>query len=178
MEMTLALVQHTHVITSHAYKLHEKKTIACKKAPGFRPGGTRNANERSNPRRSLFLMTHRTKEADATLPIHPVPLRYWETCDALQGGIIVTIDERRLRIQSTVDMGVGENLHIMIFFSLGQGFEGIKVSTKIVGKDLCSEGGPEQFEYEVEFTGMSEEDHLRLRNHLQIRQSTEKTCIG
>ncbi len=43
MEMTLAMVQHTHVITSHAYKLHEKKTIACKKASGFHPGGTRNA---------------------------------------------------------------------------------------------------------------------------------------
>ncbi len=123
-------------------------------------------------------MKHKTKEADATLAVHPVPLEYWETCDALQGGFIVTIGEKRLRIHSPVDMRVGEDLNIMIFFSLGHGFDGIKVSTRIVGKDLCSEGGSEQFEYDVEFTAISEEDRLKLRNHLQIRRPTEKTCIG
>jgi hypothetical protein len=123
-------------------------------------------------------MKHKPKEADATLVVHPVPLQYWETCDALQGGLIDTIDEKRLHIHSTVDMCVGKDLDIMIFFSLGHGFEGIKVSTKIVGKDFCSGGGPEQFEYEVEFTGISEKDRLKLRNHLQIRRSTGKTCIG
>jgi hypothetical protein len=45
MEMTLATVQDIRVITAHTYKFYKEKTIACKKASGFRPGGMRNAIE-------------------------------------------------------------------------------------------------------------------------------------
>ena len=119
-------------------------------------------------------MKPKSEKTDATSAFHPVPLDYWETCDARQGGVIVTIDERGLCIHSPVDMRVGGELNIKIFFSCGYVFDDIGASARIVGKDLCYEGGWEAFEYELEFIRMSEEGRLKLRDHLRIRRSSEK----
>ena len=67
-------------------------------------------------------------------------------------------------------MHIGAELRIRIFFSLGYEFDEIQVLARIIGKDLCCEGGWEVYEYELEIVRISEEDRLKLRNLLRIRQ--------
>jgi len=98
------------------------------------------------------------------------PPEYWETGDARQGGIIGNISEKGLWIRSLVDMYVGEELRIKVFFPLGYKFDDFAVSAKIVGKDPCCDEGWQTYEYELEFTRISEEARLKLRNLLKIRQ--------
>ena len=100
-----------------------------------------------------------------------IPLEYWETCDARQGGIIVDVNESGLCVLSFVDMYIGGELRIRVFFSLGYEFDGFQALTRIIGKDLCCQGGWESYEYKLEFIGISEEDRLKLRNLLRVRQA-------
>ena len=99
-----------------------------------------------------------------------MPLEYWETCDSRQGGNVVDIDENGLCVRSPMDMYIGGELGIKVFFSLGYGFDGFQALTRIIGKDLCSEEGWEVYEYELEFIGIPESDLLKLRNFLRIRR--------
>jgi hypothetical protein len=100
-----------------------------------------------------------------------VPLEYWETCDARQGGIIVHVNEGGLCIRSLADMYIGGELRISVFFSLGREFDGFQALVRIIGKDLCCEEGCESYEYELEFVRIAEEDRLKLRNFLRVRQA-------
>jgi hypothetical protein len=100
-----------------------------------------------------------------------MPLEYWETCDTRQGGTVLDINENGLSVRSLVDMFVGGELRIRVFFCLGYEFDGFQALTKITGKDLCSEGGWEAYEYELAFVGISEHDRLKLRNLLTMRQT-------
>ena len=43
----------------------------------------------------------------------------------------------------------------------------------IIRKDVCCEEGWEVYEYELEIVWISEEDRLKLRNLLRIRQLKE-----
>ena len=100
-----------------------------------------------------------------------VPLEYWETSDARQGGFIVDVNERGLCVLSPVDMYIGGELRISVFFSLGCEFDGFQVLTRIIGKDLCCQEGWESYEYKLEFIGISEEDRPKLSNLLRVRQT-------
>jgi hypothetical protein len=100
-----------------------------------------------------------------------VPLEYWETCDARQGGIIVHVNESGLCIRSLVDMYIGGELRISVFFSLGREFDGFQALVRIIGKDSCYEEGWESYEYELEFVRIAEEDCLKLRTFLRVRQA-------
>jgi len=99
-----------------------------------------------------------------------MPLEYWETCDSRQGGLVVDIKENGLCVRSPIDMYIGGELAIRVFFSLGYEFDGFQALARIIGKDLCSEEGWEVYEYELEFIGISESDLLKLRHFLKIRQ--------
>ena len=99
-----------------------------------------------------------------------MPLEYWETCDARQGGVIVDVNECGICVLSFVDMSIGGELRISVFFSLGREFDGFQALTRIIGKDLCCQEGWESYEYKLEFTGISEEGRLKLRNFLKVRQ--------
>ena len=99
-----------------------------------------------------------------------MPLEYWETCDSRQGGLVVDIKENGLCVRSPIDMYIGGELGITVFFSLGYEFDGFQGLARIIGKDLCSEEGWEVYEYELEFIGISESDLLKLRHFLKIRQ--------
>jgi len=46
-----------------------------------------------------------------------MPLEYWETCDSRQGGNVVDIDENGLCVRSPIDMFMGGELGIRVFFS-------------------------------------------------------------
>jgi len=48
-----------------------------------------------------------------------MPFGYWESCDARHGGVIIDIKENGLCVRSLVDMHIGAELRIRIFFSLG-----------------------------------------------------------
>jgi len=99
-----------------------------------------------------------------------MPLEFWETCDSRQGGFVVDINENGLCVRSLIDMYIGGELEIRVFFSLGYEFDGFQGLARIIGKDLCSEEGWEVYEYELEFIGISESDLLKLRHFLKIRQ--------
>ena len=100
-----------------------------------------------------------------------LPLEYWETCDARQGGLIFDINENGLCVHSSVDMYIGGELRIKVFFSLGYEFDGFQASARIVGEDLCCGGGLEEYKYELEFIRILEQDRPKLRNLLGIRQA-------
>jgi hypothetical protein len=68
-------------------------------------------------------------------------------------------------------MPIGAELKIRIFFSLGYEFDEFQVLARIMGEDLCCEGGWEVYEYELEIIRISEEDRLKLGNLLKIRQA-------
>ena len=99
-----------------------------------------------------------------------MPLEYWEACDSRQGGLLDDISENALCIRSPEDMRIGAELRIRIFFSLGHEFDGFQVSAVITGKDVCCEGGWEIYEYVLEIVEISEQDRLKLRNLLRLRQ--------
>jgi len=98
-----------------------------------------------------------------------MPLEYWETYDSRQGGVLEDINGKGLLIQSTVNMPVGEELRIKVFFSVGIKFVGFQPLVKIVGKDLCRVGSLEAYEYKLRFISISKEDRLKLRHLLSIR---------
>jgi hypothetical protein len=100
-----------------------------------------------------------------------VPLEYWETYDARQGGRVGHFSENGLFIRFPVSMHIGVELRIRIFFSFGYEFDEIQVLARIMGKDLCCEGGWEVYEYELEIMRISKEDRLKLGNLLRIRQA-------
>ena len=52
-----------------------------------------------------------------------MPLEYWETCDARQGGIIVDVNECGICVLSFVDMSIGRELRISVFFSFCHPFK-------------------------------------------------------
>jgi len=118
-------------------------------------------------------MKDQTQQARDFRTPHRVPLEYWETCDARQGGVIGEIDERGLLIRSHVNMSIGGELRIKVFFSTEIKFDEFQASVKIIGKDLCCVEGWEAYEYELEFVSISEEDRLELRRLLNIRQMRE-----
>jgi hypothetical protein len=98
-----------------------------------------------------------------------MPPEYWQTCDARQGGAVVDINQNGICVRSPIDMYVGGELGIRVFFCLGQLFDGFQALVRIIGKDLYPEGGWELYEYELEFIEISEQDRLKLRNLLDIR---------
>ncbi len=100
-----------------------------------------------------------------------MPLGYWETCDARQGGVIAGINENSVCIHSPVDMHIGGELSISVFYFLGNDFDAFQALTRIIGKDLCCDEGWEVYEYELEISGISEPDRLKLRTLLSICQA-------
>ncbi|MBP1697080.1 MAG: hypothetical protein H6Q41_2268 [Deltaproteobacteria bacterium] len=52
-----------------------------------------------------------------------MPLEYWETCDARQGGIIVDVNECGICVLSFVDMSIGREFRISVFFSFCHPFK-------------------------------------------------------
>ncbi len=102
-----------------------------------------------------------------------VPIGYWETCDALQSGVVVDINENSLSVRSPSDMHIGTELRISIFFSLGNEFDRFQALSRTTGKELVSEEGWEAYEYELEFIYITEQDRLKLRNFLSFRLARE-----
>ncbi len=97
-------------------------------------------------------------------------LEYWETCDSRQGGDVVDIDENGLCVRSPIDMYIGSESGIRVFFSLRHERDEFQALTRIIGKDLCCECGWEVYEYKLAFIAISEKDRLKLKNLLGIRQ--------
>ena len=104
---------------------------------------------------------------------HRMPFDYWETCDASQGGLIGDITEKGLLIQSPVEMPMGGELRIKVFFSVGIKFYEFQPLVKIVGKDLCCVDDWEAYEYKLIFISISKEERLKLRNLLSIRMASQ-----
>ncbi len=93
-----------------------------------------------------------------------LPLEYWRTDDVCRGGMVGDVSETGLLIHSLQDVRVGEELNVRIFFPNGYELDGIKVTARIVWKDLHHETDWKGFKYGVEFAQISEEDRLKLAN--------------
>jgi hypothetical protein len=100
-----------------------------------------------------------------------IPLGYWETCDARQSGLITGVNENCLRVHSPANLRIGGELSISVFYSLGNEFDGFKALIKIVGKDRYRDDGWEAYKYDLEFSGISEPDRLKLRTLIHICQA-------
>jgi hypothetical protein len=96
-----------------------------------------------------------------------LPLEYWQTDDACRGGLVVNLSEGGLLIHSLQDMPVGKELNVGIFFPNGYEFDGIRVTGKIVWKDLHYETDWNGYKYGIEFVRISEEDREKLVNLLR-----------
>ena len=116
-------------------------------------------------------MTDEIQKTQGPRLLHNSPVEYWETYDARQGGLVGPISENGACIRSPVSMHIGAELRIRIFFFLGYEFDEIQVLARIIGKDLCCEGGWGVYEYELEIMRISEEDRLKLGNLLGIRRA-------
>ena len=92
-----------------------------------------------------------------------MPFGYWESCDSRHDGVIMDIKENGLCVRSLVDMHIGAELRIRIFFSLGNEFCRFQVLARTIGKELCCGEGWKAYEYELEFVEMSEQDRLGIR---------------
>jgi hypothetical protein len=101
-------------------------------------------------------------------------LEYWETCDSRQGEAVVDIDENGLCVRSPIDMLLGSELGIRVFFSLGHELDAFQALVRIIGKDVCCEYGWELYEYKLAFIRISEQDRLKLKNLTNIRQVKEE----
>jgi hypothetical protein len=115
-------------------------------------------------------MKRKVEKVDVCPILPPVPLDYWETPDARQGGVIDRIDEKGLCIHSHVNMPAGRELAMRIFFSPGGAFDGFEVLVRIVTKDPCCQEGRETYDYELEFITISDNARLKLGDLLRIRQ--------
>jgi hypothetical protein len=115
-------------------------------------------------------MKRKVEKVEVCPILRPVPLDYWETSDARQGGIIDRIDEKGLCVHSHVNMPVGRELPMRIFFSPGEAFDGFEVLVRVVSKDLCCQEGWETYDYELHFLQLSERGHQKLADLLKIRQ--------
>ena len=120
-------------------------------------------------------MTDEMEKTQGSRLFHNSPPEYWETCDARQGGLVGHISENGLCIRYPVSLHIGAELRIRIFFSFGYEFDEIQVLARIIGKDLCCEGGWGVYEYELEIMRISEEDRLKQRNLLRMRRP-ENIC--
>ena len=114
-------------------------------------------------------MTDEMQKTQGSRLLHNSPAEYWETSDARQGGLVGRISQNGLYIRSPVGMHIGAELEIRLFFCLGYEFDEIQVLTRIMGMDLCCEGGWEVYEYELEIIKISEEDRLKLKDLLRMR---------
>jgi hypothetical protein len=100
-----------------------------------------------------------------------VPLEYWETCDARQGGVIRDINEQSLSIHSPVDMRIEAEMNIRIFFCFGYDFDGFELLAKIVEKSLCCSEGWETYQYKLKIMQISGENYPKFREYLRIRHT-------
>ena len=104
---------------------------------------------------------------------HCMLFDYWETFDASHGGVIEDINEKSLLIQSPVNLSLGNELRIKVFFCVGIKLIRFQPFVKVVGKDLCRVEGLEAYEYKLKFIKISKENRLKLRNLLSIRMASQ-----
>ena len=106
-----------------------------------------------------------------------LPLEYWQTDDVCRGGVLVNLSEGDLLVHSIRDMAVGTELNVRIFFPNGYEFDGIRVTGKIVWKDLHHETDWKEYKYEIEFVRISGEDREKLLNLLSNPTILEEISI-
>ena len=96
-----------------------------------------------------------------------LPLEYWQSDNARRGGVAGNLSEEGLLIYSIQDMRVGKELNVGIFFPNGYEFDSIRVTGKIVWKDLRYETDWKGYQYGIEFILIAEEDREKLINLLR-----------
>lgn len=113
------------------------------------------------------------KKIDFPVICYSEPLKYWETCDGSHGGVIVSINKNGLRIRSHVNVRLGGELRLSVFFMRKYGFDGFQLLAKILRKDVYSGADWETYEYDLGIIKISQEDHLKLRYLLKFRKARE-----
>lgn len=110
-------------------------------------------------------------------PNQNIFLGYWETIDYRQWGIAEDLTEKGLRIRSHLDMPVGGQMKINVFFCVGNGFRGFPILTRIAKKEFpCIGGFEEGYEYELEFVEISGKELRNLRVSCQDSGGNRRIC--
>ncbi len=81
-------------------------------------------------------------------------------------GLTIDASETGLLIQTLKEMPVGIRIDIEILFPKKLNLANFKAEAEIVWKDICSRGDWEGYQYGLEFTQVSKEDYLKLRQIL------------
>ncbi len=99
-----------------------------------------------------------------------LPIEYWETEDAVIGGIIFNVSEAGLLIYSTQDMAIGTELTIKLNYSFGDDFETVQSLAMIIWKDLHQDKSQQGYKYGLEFIQLSPQDRQKLKQWITLRQ--------
>ncbi|OGP53373.1 MAG: hypothetical protein A2162_06730 [Deltaproteobacteria bacterium RBG_13_52_11b] len=103
-----------------------------------------------------------------------LPLEYWKTDNACRGGLVCNVSKKGLCIYSVHDMPVGGELEIRVFFPNEYEFDGFRVRTKIVWKEVRYETDWKGYQYGLEFVQIPAEDDWKLfyiiNGHLKLEE--------
>ena len=82
-------------------------------------------------------------------------------------GLTIDVSETGLLIQTLREIPVGTRIDIEILFPEKLCLPNFKAEAEIVWKDICSLGDWEGYQYGLEFSQVSKEDYLKLRQILR-----------
>jgi len=99
-----------------------------------------------------------------------LPIEYWETLDASQGGLVGNVSETGLLIYSIDGMDVGLELKIKVSFGMGYDFDSFEALAKIVWKDVHIETEWKGYKYGLELVQISQKNRQKLRELLISQQ--------
>ena len=111
--------------------------------------------------------------------VHPryfieLPLEYWKADNACHAGIVCNVSRKGLCIYSVHDMPVGGEFEGRVFFPNEYEFDGLRVRSKVVWKEVHYETNWKGYQYGLEFVRIPEEDNWKLfyiiNGHLKLEE--------
>ncbi len=107
-----------------------------------------------------------------------LPLEYWQTDDALHGGMVGNLSDGGLLIYSARDIPTGRELNVRVFFPNGYEFDGIRIIGKIVWKQPHYDVDWTGYGYGFEFTQILEQDRQKLMDLLRGPSTLEEIFVS
>ncbi|NWG03649.1 MAG: PilZ domain-containing protein [Syntrophaceae bacterium] len=104
-----------------------------------------------------------------------LPLEYQIKSNSnAHGGLVLNASEAGLLLYSTQDMPVGAKLKITVLFPKGFELANFEAIGEIIWKNLDQNKGWEAHQYGLKFIQISQEDHLKLRQVLNVGLNIEE----
>ena len=104
-----------------------------------------------------------------------LPLDYWETLDAVQGGIVTNISESGILFHSVHKIEIGANLMIRVYLSKEYGLDQAEGSGRIVWMSPHQEQDWQGYKYSFHIMQMHLDDRDRLIKYFLKFQEEESS---